>query len=398
MYYNRNKTEFRELRRATLITINNEGNLAKMLVIGVGGGGNNAVNRMIDQHIKGVEYAVVNTDAQQLTSSKSSNKIQIGEKLTKGLGAGARPEIGLQAAEESKEELLAAIKEYDMLFITAGMGGGTGTGAAPLIAALAKELGILTIGIVTKPFEFEGPQRMEYAEKGIAALKQYVDTLLVIPNEKIFSIIDKKASTKVAYAKANEVLQQAVEGISQIIYEEGVINLDYNDAARIMKGQGVAHIGVGRASGEKRAEEAAKMAINSPLLETSIAGATQMLVNVIASEEVSMVDVKESLEYIRKATGQNANIIFGQVENDSLGDEMIVMVIATGFNGQPEANDFQINLTKQERSEEAASQQETAEAEKAEKSEKEGAAKERELAAQEPEIEIPFFLQKRKKG
>lgn len=381
-----------------MITINNEGNLAKMLVIGVGGGGNNAVNRMIDQHIKGVEYAVVNTDAQQLTSSKSSNKIQIGEKLTKGLGAGARPEIGLQAAEESKEELLAAIKEYDMLFITAGMGGGTGTGAAPLIAALAKELGILTIGIVTKPFEFEGPQRMEYAEKGIAALKQYVDTLLVIPNEKIFSIIDKKASTKVAYAKANEVLQQAVEGISQIIYEEGVINLDYNDAARIMKGQGVAHIGVGRASGEKRAEEAAKMAINSPLLETSIAGATQMLVNVIASEEVSMVDVKESLEYIRKATGQNANIIFGQVENDSLGDEMIVMVIATGFNGQPEANDFQINLTKQERSEEAALQQETAEAEKAEKSEKEAAAKERELAAQEPEIEIPFFLQKRKKG
>lgn len=381
-----------------MITINNEGNLAKMLVIGVGGGGNNAVNRMIDQHIKGVEYAVVNTDAQQLTSSKSSNKIQIGEKLTKGLGAGARPEIGLQAAEESKEELLAAIKEYDMLFITAGMGGGTGTGAAPLIAALAKELGILTIGIVTKPFEFEGPQRMEYAEKGIAALKQYVDTLLVIPNEKIFSIIDKKASTKVAYAKANEVLQQAVEGISQIIYEEGVINLDYNDAARIMKGQGVAHIGVGRASGEKRAEEAAKMAINSPLLETSIAGATQMLVNVIASEEVSMVDVKESLEYIRKATGQNANIIFGQVENDSLGDEMIVMVIATGFNGQPEANDFQINLTKQERSEEAASQQETAEAEKAEKLEKEAAAKERELAAQEPEIEIPFFLQKRKKG
>lgn len=379
-----------------MITINNEGNLAKMLVIGVGGGGNNAVNRMIDQHIKGVEYAVVNTDAQQLTSSKSSNKIQIGEKLTKGLGAGARPEIGLQAAEESKEELLAAIKEYDMLFITAGMGGGTGTGAAPLIAALAKELGILTIGIVTKPFEFEGPQRMEYAEKGIAALKQYVDTLLVIPNEKIFSIIDKKASTKVAYAKANEVLQQAVEGISQIIYEEGVINLDYNDAARIMKGQGVAHIGVGRASGEKRAEEAAKMAINSPLLETSIAGATQMLVNVIASEEVSMVDVKESLEYIRKATGQNANIIFGQVENDSLGDEMIVMVIATGFNGQPEANDFQINLTKQERSEEAAPQQ--PEMAETEKPEKEAAAKEQESAAQEPEIEIPFFLQKRKKG
>lgn len=380
-----------------MITINNEGNLAKMLVIGVGGGGNNAVNRMIDQQIKGVEYAVVNTDAQQLTSSKSTNKIQIGEKLTKGLGAGARPEIGLQAAEESKEELLAAIKEYDMLFITAGMGGGTGTGAAPLIAALAKELGILTIGIVTKPFEFEGPQRMEYAEKGIAALKQYVDTLLVIPNEKIFSIIDKKASTKVAYAKANEVLQQAVEGISQIIYEEGIINLDYNDAARIMKGQGVAHIGVGRASGDKRAEEAAKMAINSPLLETSIAGATQMLVNVIGSEEVSMVDVKESVEYIRKATGQNANIIFGQVENDSLGDEMVVMVIATGFNAQPATNDFQINLNKPNPAEEPELQQSESEKEVTEASEPE-TGKVQEPVSQEPEIEIPFFLQKRKKG
>ena len=380
-----------------MIKINNEGNLAKMLVIGVGGGGNNAVNRMIDQQIKGVEYAVVNTDAQQLTSSKSTNKIQIGEKLTKGLGAGARPEIGLQAAEESKEELLAAIKEYDMLFITAGMGGGTGTGAAPLIAALAKELGILTIGIVTKPFEFEGPQRMEYAEKGIAALKQYVDTLLVIPNEKIFSIIDKKASTKVAYAKANEVLQQAVEGISQIIYEEGIINLDYNDAARIMKGQGVAHIGVGRASGDKRAEEAAKMAINSPLLETSIAGATQMLVNVIGSEEVSMVDVKESVEYIRKATGQNANIIFGQVENDSLGDEMVVMVIATGFNAQPATNDFQINLNKPNPAEEPELQQSESEKEVTEASEPE-TGKVQEPVSQEPEIEIPFFLQKRKKG
>ncbi len=376
-----------------MITINNEGNLAKMLVIGVGGGGNNAVNRMIDQHIKGVEYAVVNTDAQQLTSSKASNKIQIGEKLTKGLGAGARPEIGLQAAEESKEELLAAIKEYDMIFITAGMGGGTGTGAAPLIAALAKELGILTIGIVTKPFAFEGPQRMEYAEKGIAALKQYVDTLLVIPNEKIFAIIDKKTSTKVAYAKANEVLQQAVEGISQIIYEEGVINLDYNDAARIMRGQGIAHIGIGRAGGEKRAEEAAKMAINSPLLETSISGATQMLINVIGSEEMTLTDLNESMEYIRKAADKNVNIIFGQVENKELGDEMVVMVIATGFNGQSPENDFQINLEKPGSSEKAAVQQpEAAEAEK------EVPAKEPEKAATEPEIEIPFFLQKRKKG
>ncbi len=386
-----------------MITINNEGNLAKMLVIGVGGGGNNAVNRMIDQHIKGVEYAVVNTDAQQLTSSKSNNKIQIGEKLTKGLGAGARPEIGLQAAEESKEELLAAIKEYDMIFIAAGMGGGTGTGAAPVIAALARELGILTVGIVTKPFEFEGPQRMEYAEKGITALKQYVDTLLVIPNEKIFSIIDKRASTKVAYAKANEVLQQAVEGISQIIYEEGVINLDYNDAARIMKDQGVAHIGVGRASGEKRAEEAAKMAINSPLLETSIAGATQMLVNVIGSEEVAMVDVKESVEYIRKATGQNANIIFGQVEDASLGDEMIVMVIATGFNQDGNKKDSELRLDmkkpeKQEKSEDAAQPEEKTDAKQSAEP-AEAADKEQGSITKEPEINIPFFLQKnRKKG
>lgn len=378
-----------------MITINNEENLAKMLVIGVGGGGNNAVNRMIDQQIKGVEYAVVNTDAQQLTSSKSNNKIQIGEKLTKGLGAGARPEIGLQAAEESKEEILAAIKEYDMLFIAAGMGGGTGTGAAPVIAALAKELGILTVGIVTKPFEFEGPLRMEYAERGIAALKEYVDTLIVIPNEKIFSIIDKKTSTKVAYAKANEVLQQAVEGISQIIYAEGIINLDYNDAARIMKGQGEAHIGVGRASGEKKAEDAAKMAINSPLLETSISGATQMLVNVIGSEEVAMTDVKEAVEAIRKATGENANIIFGQVEDESLGDEMVVMVIATGFGNKAkkmETTDFQLNLNK---SSEPVTESETVKKEES----KDVPVKEETSLNQEQEINIPLFLQKnRKKG
>ena len=381
-----------------MITINNEENLAKMLVIGVGGGGNNAVNRMIDQQIKGVEYAVVNTDAQQLTSSKSNTKIQIGEKLTKGLGAGARPEIGLQAAEESKEEILAAIKEYDMLFIAAGMGGGTGTGAAPVIAALAKELGILTVGIVTKPFEFEGPLRMEYAERGIAALKEYVDTLIVIPNEKIFSIIDKKTSTKVAYAKANEVLQQAVEGISQIIYAEGIINLDYNDAARIMKGQGEAHIGVGRASGEKKAEDAAKMAINSPLLETSISGATQMLVNVIGSEEVAMTDVKDAVEAIRKATGENANIIFGQVEDETLGDEMIVMVIATGFGDKQKkynSSDFQVNLNKS-----SDPAKESAVATKEEVTETgNNASKEQTATAQEQEINIPLFLQKnRKKG
>lgn len=376
-----------------MITINNEGNLAKMLVMGVGGGGNNAVNRMIDQQIKGVEYAVVNTDAQQLTSSKSNTKIQIGEKLTKGLGAGARPEIGLQAAEESKEELLAAIKEYDMLFIAAGMGGGTGTGAAPVIAALAKELGILTVGIVTKPFDFEGPQRREYAERGIDALKEYVDTLIVIPNEKIFSIIDKKTSTKVAYAKANEVLQQAVEGISQIIYAEGLINLDYNDASRIMKGQGVAHIGVGRASGEKKAEEAAKMAINSPLLETSITGATQMLVNIIGSEDVAMADVKDTVDYIRKATGEDVNIIYGQVEDESLGDEMVVMVIATGFGSKPKNNDsgsFHVNLKKEA--------EVKPEAEMAAATEENG-SKEKANISEEPEINIPLFLQKnRKKG
>ncbi|RRD96263.1 cell division protein FtsZ [Clostridiales bacterium COT073_COT-073] len=364
-----------------------------MLVMGVGGGGNNAVNRMIDQQIKGVEYAVVNTDAQQLTSSKSNTKIQIGEKLTKGLGAGARPEIGLQAAEESKEELLAAIKEYDMLFIAAGMGGGTGTGAAPVIAALAKELGILTVGIVTKPFDFEGPQRREYAERGIDALKEYVDTLIVIPNEKIFSIIDKKTSTKVAYAKANEVLQQAVEGISQIIYAEGLINLDYNDASRIMKGQGVAHIGVGRASGEKKAEEAAKMAINSPLLETSITGATQMLVNIIGSEDVAMADVKDTVDYIRKATGEDVNIIYGQVEDESLGDEMVVMVIATGFGSKPKNNDsgsFHVNLKKEA--------EVKPEAEMAAATEENG-SKEKANISEEPEINIPLFLQKnRKKG
>lgn len=372
-----------------MITINNEGNLAKMLVIGVGGAGNNAVDRMINQQIKGVEYAVVNTDAQQLAASKATTKIQIGEKLTKGLGAGANPEIGLQAAEESKDELLATIKEFDMLFIAAGMGGGTGTGAAPVIAALAKELGILTIGIVTKPFEYEGPERMEYAERGIVALKQYVDTILVIPNEKIFSIIEKKTSTKAARAKSNEVLQQAVEGISQIIYEKGEVNLDFNDAARIMRNQGVAHIGIGRGSGENKAEEAAKMAISSPLLETSISGAKQMIVNVTGSEDLAMSDVKIAADYIRSAAGNNVNIIFGEVEDNSLQDEMVVLVIATGYDQGKMQNHEEPKANKHFQEDEEVEVQEDGIVEE---------SKEDTVAVdKDREIVIPVFLQKNRK-
>lgn len=377
-----------------MITLNNEGNLAKLLVVGVGGEGNNAVNLMIDKQIKGVEYVVVNTDAQQLATSKATNKLQIGEKLTKGLGAGARPEIGMQAAEESKEEIIEAIKDYDMIFIAAGMGGGTGTGAAPVIAALARELGILTVAIVTKPFNFEGPERWEYAERGIAALKEYVDTLLVVPNEKIFLIIDKRASSKTAYAKANEVLQQAVEGISNIIHRKGVINLDFNDARRVMKDQGYAHIGVGRASGENKAEEAAKMAVNSPLLETSIEGATHMLVNFIASEELAMVDIKDTAEYITQAAGSNANIIYGQVEDASLGDDMVVMVIATGFdkNRKISTSEFQFHSGKKEEV-----KQESAPVE--EPKEEKVPVVEQPSISKDHEINIPEFLQKkRKKG
>lgn len=312
-----------------------EGNsAAKIVVIGVGGGGNNAVNRMIDDQLNGVDFVAVNTDIQALQFSRSNTKIQIGEKLTRGLGAGANPDVGLRAAEESKEELTQALKDADMVFVTAGMGGGTGTGAAPVIAQIAKELNILTVGVVTKPFDFEGRVRMKNAELGINELKKVVDTLIVIPNQKLLSIIDRRTTVTEAFKKADEILQQAVQGISDTIYTPGIINLDFADVATVMSSKGIAHIGIGRAKGDNKAEEAAKMAISSPLLETTIDGARDMLINISGDSNMSMYDASEAIGLIQDATGNEANIIYGQIIDDSLVDELVITVIATGFNTQ----------------------------------------------------------------
>ena len=313
------------------IKLNEAGTTAKIIVIGVGGGGNNAVNRMIDESLNGVDFIAVNTDIQALKGSRSNTKIQIGEKLTRGLGAGANPDVGLKAAEESKEELMQALKGADMVFVTAGMGGGTGTGAAPVIASISKELNILTVGVVTKPFGFEGKTRMKNAETGIAELKLVVDTLIVIPNQKLLSIIDKRTTVMEAFKKADEILLQAVQGISDTIYTPGIINLDFADVATVMSRKGIAHIGIGRAKGENKAEEAARLAISSPLLETTIDGARDMLINISGGSNMSMYDASEAIGLIQDATGNDANIIYGQIIDDNLEDEIVVTVIATGF-------------------------------------------------------------------
>lgn len=305
--------------------------VAKIVVIGVGGGGNNAVNRMIDDKLNGVEFVAVNTDIQALQCSKAAVKIQIGEKLTRGLGAGANPDVGLRAAEESKEELAQAIKGADMVFVTAGMGGGTGTGAAPVIAAITREIGILTVGVVTKPFEFEGKVRMRNAEMGISELKKVVDTLIVIPNQKLLSVIDRRTTVVEAFKKADEILQQAVQGISDTIYTPGIINLDFADIATVMSNKGIAHIGIGRAKGDNKAQDAAKLAISSPLLETTIDGARDMLINISGDSNMSMFEANEAISLIQDATGNEANIIYGQIIDDSLVDEIVITVIATGF-------------------------------------------------------------------
>ncbi len=319
------------------IKVNEQNTSAKILVVGVGGGGNNAVNRMIDGQLEGVEFVAVNTDAQALQYSKASTKIQIGEKLTRGLGAGAKPEVGLKAAEESRDDLTQMIKGADMVFITAGMGGGTGTGAAPVIAALAREMDILTVGVVTKPFDFEGKARMTNAMSGIEELQKYVDTLIVIPNQKLLSVIDRRTTMRDAFKKADEILQQGVQGISDLIYTPGIINLDFADVATVMSNKGVAHIGVGIASGDTKAEEAARLAISSPLLETTIDGARHMLINISGDSNMSMFDANDAIELIQKAAGNNANVIYGQSIDDSLEDQIIVTVIATGFE---EADDY----------------------------------------------------------
>ncbi len=303
-------------------------------VIGVGGGGGNAVDRMVRAKIQGVEFITINTDKMALYHSQSTHKIQIGEKLTRGQGAGARPEIGQKAAEESREEVADALKGTDMVFITAGMGGGTGTGAAPVIAKIAKEMNILTVGIVTKPFQFEGKRRMEQAEIGIAELAQYVDSLVVIPNERLKYVSEQKITLANAFEVADDVLRQGVQSISDLIQVPGLVNLDFADVSAIMNAAGFAHMGVGHATGKEKAEQAARMAISSPLLETTINGAQGVIINITSSSDIGLEEVETASTLITEAAHAQANIIWGATFDDNLDDEMIITVIATGFGDE----------------------------------------------------------------
>ncbi len=309
-------------------------NFATIKVIGVGGAGGNAVNRMVDNGLRGVEFISVNTDKQALMLSKAPTKVQIGEKLTKGLGAGANPEIGKRAAEESREELLQLMQGADLVFVTCGMGGGTGTGAAPVIAEIAREQGILTIGVVSKPFLFEGRQRMKNAEKGIAELKTNVDTLVVVPNDRLLQVVNKATTMDEAFRYADDVLRQGIQGISDLIALPAMINLDFADVRTVMESRGLAHMGIGTASGENRLVEAAKAAISSPMLETSIDGARAVLINVTGSQDITLLEVNEAAQIIQQAADPEANIIFGAGIDDSLTDEVRITVIATGFEKQ----------------------------------------------------------------
>jgi len=305
---------------------------AHIKVIGVGGGGNNAVNRMIESQVKGIEFISINTDKQALHNSKAEIKLQIGEKLTRGLGAGANPEVGMKAAEESRNEITEVLRGADMVFITAGMGGGTGTGAAPIVAEIAKELGILTVGVVTKPFMFEGRRRMMHAEKGIEELKKRVDTLVTIPNDRLLQVAERKTSIVEAFTIADDVLRQGIQGISDLIAVPALINLDFADVKTIMLNQGLAHMGIGKASGENRATEAAKQAIHSPLLETSIEGAKGVLLNITGGPNLGIFEVNEAADLIRQSVDPDANIIFGAGLDENLKDEIKITVIATGFD------------------------------------------------------------------
>lgn len=317
--------------------------LAVIKVIGVGGGGNNAVNRMIEHGVQGVEFIAVNTDAQALNLSEAEVKLQIGAKLTRGLGAGANPEVGKKAAEESREQIEEALRGADMVFVTAGMGGGTGTGAAPVIAQVAKDLGALTVGVVTRPFTFEGRKRSTQAIGGIAAMKESVDTLIVIPNDKLLEIVDKNTPMLEAFREADNVLRQGVQGISDLIAVPGLINLDFADVKTIMSNKGSALMGIGMSTGENRAAEAAKKAISSPLLETSIDGAKGVLMNITGGSNLSLFEVQEAADIVASASDEDVNMIFGSVINDDLKDEIVVTVIATGFNEE------QLNPTKASR-------------------------------------------------
>ena len=312
------------------IKINEAENAARILVIGVGGAGNNAVNRMVEENIMGVEFIGINTDKQALQFCKAPTAMQIGEKLTKGLGAGAKPEIGEKAAEESQEEISQALKGADMVFVTCGMGGGTGTGAAPVIAQIAKDMGILTVGVVTKPFRFEARQRMNNALKGIENLKNAVDTLIVIPNDRLLEIVDRRTTMPDALKKADEVLLQAVQGITDLINVPGLINLDFADVQTVMTDKGIAHIGIGKAKGDEKALEAVKQAVSSPLLETTIEGASHVIINI--SGDISLIEANEAAGYVQELAGDDANIIFGAMYDENAEDEVTITVIATGLD------------------------------------------------------------------
>ena len=308
--------------------------LAKIKVIGIGGGGNNAVNRMIEFGIKGVEFVVANTDAQVLSSSKAETKIQLG---STGLGAGANPEVGRAAAMESKDKITEVLKGADMVFITCGMGGGTGTGAAPIVAEIAQSLGALTVGIVTKPFSFEGKKRTEHAEQGLASLREHVDTLIIIPNDRLRDIIDKTTPMLEAFKEVDNVLRLGVQSISDLIAVTGLVNLDFADVKTVMENKGDALIGIGVATGDNRAVEAARQSVSSPLLETDIRGATDAIINITGGSNLSLFEVEDAVQVIREAAGTDINTIFGAVINEALSDEVVVTVIATGFDhiGEP---------------------------------------------------------------
>ena len=309
---------------------------AVIKVIGVGGAGGNAVNRMIDDGVQGVSFIAANTDVQALNSNKAENKIQLGPKLTRGLGAGSHPEVGQKAAEESEQTIEDALKGADMIFITAGMGGGTGTGAAPVVAKIARETGALTVGVVTRPFSFEGPKRSKNAAEGITQLKQYVDTLVIIANNRLLEMVDKKTPMMDAFKEADNVLKQGVQGISDLITSTDYVNLDFADVKTVMENQGAALMGIGRASGENRTVEATKLAISSPLLEVSIDGAKQVLLNITGGHDLTLFEAQDASEIVSKAAGDDVNIIFGTSINPNLGDEVVVTVIATGIDSKAE--------------------------------------------------------------
>ncbi|MEN1759520.1 cell division protein FtsZ [Anoxynatronum sibiricum] len=358
-------------------------NVAQIKVIGVGGGGNNAVNRMIETGMKGVEFIAVNTDKQALMNSRAEQKLQIGEKLTKGLGAGANPEIGKKAAEESRDDLCKLLQGADMVFVTSGMGGGTGTGAAPVVAEIAREMGILTVGVVTKPFSFEGKRRWRHADQGINQLRDCVDTLVTIPNDRLLEVVEKKTSIIEAFRLADDILRQGVQGISDLIDDAGLVNCDFADVKTIMFDQGLAHMGIGRSAGEHRAQEAAKQAINSPLLETSINGARGVLINITGSSNLSLFEVHEAAQMIQEEADEDANIIFGAVINEELKDEIQITVIATGFDGQPQ----RVSQKKQN---------ETKAAKVSEEKQKDLLDELTEEPAKSDELDIPVFLRRKK--